>query len=268
MPSYLHLSFRVVAVCLLLLVLASFAHAQCGVNSIGFGDVALVPGNPFTAEIAFTSSGRPDVTSLSPNHPESVARDSQGRVRTDRVAGQFKRDNGPDAGTKIEQHLIMICDPVAQTLTEIDTLSATAKVRHSQPSATSAPSQRTFCSSRLPSSQNDRVGVEDLGDQTIEGVPAHGVRITMPMLGATIAGSASSGESTSERWCSDQLAAVVLTVSQGTHSEVKLVRGMRNIERSEPDPTLFQIPADYAVTESVAEPRPRHTPAPPPTDQP
>lgn len=265
MPSYLHASFRVVAVCLLLLALTSFAHAQCGVNSIGFGDVALVPGNPFTAEIVFTSSGKPDaVTSLSPSHPESVARDSQGRVRTDRVAGQFKRDNGPEAGTKIEQHLIMICDPLAQTLTEIDTLSATAKIRHSQPSATSAPSQRTFCSSRLPSGRNDRVGAEDLGDQTIEGVLAHGVRITMPMLGA------SSGESTSERWCSDQLAAVVLTVSQSAHSEVKLVRGMRNIERSEPDPTLFQIPADYAVTESVAEPRPRHTPAAPPlpTDQP
>jgi len=30
---------------------------------------------------------------------------------------------------------------------------------------------------------------------------------------------------------------------------------MRNIERSEPDPTLFQIPQGYTVTESVEEPR-------------
>jgi hypothetical protein len=32
---------------------------------------------------------------------------------------------------------------------------------------------------------------------------------------------------------------------------------MQKIDRSEPDPALFQIPPDYAVSESVATPRER-----------
>jgi hypothetical protein len=46
---------------------------------------------------------------------------------------------------------------------------------------------------------------------------------------------------------------------------------MQKIDRTEPDPALFQIPPDYAVTESVAEPRDRRNqsaPSPTPSNQP
>jgi hypothetical protein len=271
--------------CLLLLLCAPSAKAQCGVNSIGFGNVGLVAGNPFQAEVLITRSGRlPEANSIFELHgPVLVARDGQGRVRIERIPGEFKHDNGPEAGTEAEQHLIMICDPVAQTLTQIDTLNATAKILHSRPSALSSPPTilppqfhpsrpaRTFCSSRVPFIHDGRTRVEDLGYRTIEGVEAHGERISMPTFAGPASGGSVQGENTMDRWCSDELAAVVLTVTGNSKTGMQSSVAMQKVERSEPDPSLFQIPADYAVTESVAEPHEGHIRSdfpPPPSDQP
>jgi hypothetical protein len=155
--------------------------------------------------------------------------------------------------------MIMICDPVAQTLTRIDTLNKTATIIHSRPSApsTSGTSRlqpahtRTFCSSQLRISMH--LGGEDLGVKTIEGVEAKGVRYAMPMLVASTGGESSSSN-TNERWCSDDLSALVLTVNENTKTGTKFTVEMQKIERIEPDPSLFQIPPDYAITESVAAP--------------
>jgi hypothetical protein len=89
--------------------------------------------------------------------------------------------------------------------------------------------------------------------KTIEGVEAHGEQFTMPML-ATSTGGESTSNSTNERWCSDDLSAVVLTVTTNSKAGTKFTVEMQKIERIEPDPSLFQIPPDYAVTESVAPP--------------
>lgn len=259
--------------CALTFVSAPSARAQCGVNSLGYGDVGIVSGNPFQAEIVVIRSRATALSSaIPPRLPELVARDSAGRVRVERVSGEFQYDNGPDAGTKTLQHRITICDPVAQTMTEINTLDATAKIVHSRPSAPSSsrlqPVQtRTFCSSRLLLGRDGRIKREDLGDQTIEGVVAHGVRIFMPMLGAPDGGESAQGENTTERWCSDDLSALVLTTSENPRSGVKSSVGMQKIERAEPDPSLFQIPPNYAVTESVAEPSKQAT-TPPVNNQP
>jgi len=271
MRSYLRLSFWLVSACLLSLVSAPFARAQCGVNTLGFGDVGIASGSPFHAEIVVTTTGSADLKNTITQHePELVARDGEGRARTERVTGPFKRDTGPEAGSQVQQHIIMICDTAAQTLTQIDTLNATAKIIHSQPSAPISPAlpRRSFCSSRLPSNRIAHSLVEDLGFQTIEGVEAHGVRMRMPRPGTAAEGELSSGESTRDIWCSDELSAVVLTVTENAKTGVKSSMAMQNIERTEPDPALFQIPADYAVTESVAEPHDRHNPHVAPSDQP
>jgi hypothetical protein len=275
MRSCLLLSFSLVSGCVLLLLSASSAQSQCSANTIGFGDVGVVANNPFHAEVTRTTTGHTDMNAtLRPNFPEWVARDSQGRVRTERVAGEFKRDTGPDAGSKVELHLIMICDPVAQTLTQIDTATLTAKIIHSRPSAPRSGvlqqgTRRAFCSFRLSSARNAaRFQAEDLGDQIIEGLAAHGERVTMPMLGATTPEESPKGESTSERWCADSLSALVLTIAGNTKTGVKTTIAMRNIDRTEPDPALFQIPPDYTVTESVAEPRQRRDTNVAPNEQP
>jgi hypothetical protein len=172
----------------------------------------------------------------------------------------------------------MICDPVAQTLTQIDTATLTAKIIHSRPSAPRAGSlksatPRSFCSARMSSSrQASRFQVEDLGDQAIDGVEAHGERLTLPMLGATASEETPNGDSASERWCSDSLSALVLTITGNTKTGMRSTTTMQKIERTEPDAALLQIPSEYAVTESVAEPRERGNtyvaPNEPPAQQP
>ncbi|MGH9747305.1 MAG: hypothetical protein ACRD59_14505 [Candidatus Acidiferrales bacterium] len=246
---------------------ASPAHAQCGPATVGYGNVGIVANNPFHAEVIVTRTGFPDLAAIPEHPPELVARDSQGRVRTERVVGMYKRDTGPERGTKVEQHLIMICDPVAQTLTQIDTLNATAKIIHSR--TISSNQQRlipapagTFCASRLLLNRPGHADGEDLGDKTIEGVQAHGERFSVPMPSAPTT-SDSSANSTSDRWCSDDLSAVVLTTTDNPKSGAQSTVAMQKIERSEPDPSLFQIPPNYAVSESVAEPQPRANPSVP-----
>ncbi len=275
MRRFLLPPFILVSACFLLLVSASAVGAQCGVNTVGFGDIGIVTGNSFHAEIVSTRTGLPKLLSpIAGLPPESVARDGQGRVRIERAAGEFKRDNGADEGSKVHEHLISICDTGAQTMTKIDTMNATAEIIHSRPSALSQPSpshRRTFCSSRMPSNRNSNpnMTVEDLGDRTIEGVQAHGERIIMkPMLASTSGGDSSLGENITTIWCSDELSAVVLRVNENTKSGSKSTVAMQNIERTEPDPALFQVPQDYTITESIAEPRGFQKQAAEPSGQP
>jgi hypothetical protein len=262
MRSFLRLSFGLLSGCCLLLLFASTTQAQCGVNTVGYGDVGIVTGNPFHAEGVVTRAGTTALMSTILPQPRTVARDSEGRIRTERVGGEYKRHTGTQAGSNVEEHWITICDPVAQTLTQIDTLNATAKIIHSRLSAPNSAAfrKRTYCSTRLLSDRNTHVQVEDLGNQIIEGVEAHGVRITIPMLGTPIGDASLGGESITERWCSDDLSALILTNSKDSKGGLKSTVAMWNIERTERDPELFQIPQGYAVSESVAEPHGRHTP--------
>jgi hypothetical protein len=279
MRSHRFLSFSLLTSCFALLFAASSAKAQCDRNTLGYGDVGIVANNPFQAEMAITRSGPPELRSAleqSPlvQRPLSVARDTQGRVRIERVGGEFQHENGPEAGTKVQEHTITICDPVAETLTRINTMNATATIIRSRPSAPRSSdlqpaTKRTFCSSRLLSDHaREHLQVEDLGTQTIEGIEARGERITLPMLAATSGEESLSGASTTERWCSDSLSALVLTINANSKTGRKSTIAMQKIERTEPDPALFQIPPDYAVTESVAEPRKRVTTNPAPIEQP
>jgi hypothetical protein len=266
------LPFCLVTACFALLVTAAVpsANAQCGTNTLGYGNVGIVTENPFHAEVVVTKPSANEVVStIAPRYPAQVARDSQGRVRTERATGQFLHDNGAEAGTKTEQHLIMICDPVAQTLTQIDTLNATARIIHSAPSAPSTSrmrqaSTRTFCSSRLLFNRAGHSEGEDLGVQTIQGVEAHGVRMNMTLRDTSSVGgqvtSMTSADNTREIWCSDQLSAVVLTVTENAKTGEKTTFAMQNIARTEPDASLFQIPPDYAITESVDEPHSSRAP--------
>jgi len=239
----------------------------------GLGDKT-VTGAPFSATFSTESTETlGDGNQIKHTSTGTIARDSQGRVRTERVAGEFKRDTGPDAGSKVELHLITICDPVAQTLTQIDTATLTARIIHSRPSATRSGAlqngtRRAFCSSRLSSARNAaRFQVEDLGDQIIEGLEAHGERVTLPMLGATAPEESPNGGSTSERWCAESLSALVLTITGNTKTGMKTTIAMRNVDRTEPDPALFQIPPGYATTESVAELHEHRTPVAAQNDQ-
>jgi hypothetical protein len=252
--------FCLVAFCFSLLVSATPANAQCRADLIGF---RIVTGNPFHAEIV-TTPGPTQPESIVTRYPQLIARDSQGRVRTDRVTEEVKRGTGPDAGTNIETHIIMICDPVAHTTTILNVSKLTAEIVHLSPNGlSSSPVQgtpHTFCSSRMPP-HFDRIAGADLGVQTIQGVEAHGARTHFGFASFS-AGNTASGTSSDyvrDTWCSDDLSAIVLTAAEDPKTGAKSSEAMQNIVRTEPDPLLFQIPPDYTVTESVPGTHERHT---------
>jgi len=95
---------------------------------------------------------------------------------------------------------------------------------------------------------------ESLGKQTIEGIEAEGVRTTMTIPAGEI-GNERPIEIISERWYSPELQTLVMT----KHSDPRFgetVYHLTNISRSEPDASLFQVPADYKIKDAPPMPGP------------
>jgi hypothetical protein len=93
------------------------------------------------------------------------------------------------------------------------------------------------------------VNQEPLGTQAIEGVMAEGTRVTFTIPAGKI-GNERPIVTVNERWYSQELQTVVLTKNSDPRMGETTYR-LTNINRSEPDPSLFQVPADYTVDEGV-----------------
>jgi hypothetical protein len=226
--------------------------AQCRGNTLAFENVATVPGNPFQAERVTTRTGSATTTATSLQvPPQLIARDVQGRVRIERVTGKYTIKSGPEAGKEVEQHAIIICDPLNETITQLDTLNKTARIFHSATGPTRRL-LRPFCDMnrnllRSPSSQ-----AEDLGHRVIAGVDAQGVRTsTASSMSGTAGVTVTTNYAAREEWCSDELSAMVSEVFYDGSSEAKTEIALTKLERREPDAALFEIPIDYQVSERV-----------------
>lgn len=102
------------------------------------------------------------------------------------------------------------------------------------------------------------VSKEDLGTQVIEGVVATGTRTT-----TTIAAGAIGNEQpilvVSEQWFSPDLKVLVMTKHSDPRSGETIYR-LTNIVQTEPARSLFEVPGDYTVKDSVIR---RQSPMPP-----
>jgi hypothetical protein len=86
---------------------------------------------------------------------------------------------------------------------------------------------------------------EDLGEQTIEGVVAKGTRTTIVIPAGAI-GNEQPLKEISEEWLAKDLKVLVLTIHADPRTGKTTYR-LTNINRSEPNPSLFEVPAGYAV---------------------
>ena len=102
----------------------------------------------------------------------------------------------------------------------------------------------------LHSFDSDSADKEDLGDRVIEGVVSKGTRTTRTIPEGEI-GNDRPIEIVSERWYSDELQAVVMTRTNNPMSGVVTYK-LTNINRTEPDGGLFEIPADIKVVDGPA----------------
>ncbi|HEV7475634.1 MAG TPA: energy transducer TonB [Pyrinomonadaceae bacterium] len=90
---------------------------------------------------------------------------------------------------------------------------------------------------------------ESLGKQNIEGVEVEGTRSTTTIPAGEI-GNERSIEIVNERWYSAELQTVVMT----RHSDPRFGESsyrLTNIDRSEPVKSLFEVPADYTLTQGA-----------------
>jgi hypothetical protein len=90
-----------------------------------------------------------------------------------------------------------------------------------------------------------RKKIESLGKKTIEGVEAEGSRSTLTIPAGEI-GNTLPIEVADENWYSHELQVVVMSKHRDPRSGETTYR-LTNINRSEPDRSLFEVPADYTV---------------------
>lgn len=100
--------------------------------------------------------------------------------------------------------------------------------------------------------RTENVNKEDLGTQIIEGVQATGTRVTFTIPAGQI-GNERPIEIVDERWFSKDLQAFVLTKHSDPRSGETVYR-LTDINRTEPDPSLFLVPADYLMKEGTSLP--------------
>ena len=243
----------------------------------GFGSTAHpVLGSPYSATVVNESvQTLADGNRIVQKTTGSTARDSQGRTRNDAALPMI--GNMSPAGAP---HLVFINDPVAEASYTLNLDEKTAHVmggkivvgtgpagpevageakwfaRASSLPATLPPSPPPMGAMTLSISaqkvdldkEQAEARTEDLGVQVIEGVNAQGTRTTRTISAGEI-GNEKPIEIVTEVWTSSDLKTIVMSKRTDPRSGEQTFR-LTNIVRSEPDPSLFTIPADFKTVEA------------------
>jgi hypothetical protein len=234
--------------------------------------VKAVKGAPYSADQTTTTTQTlADGNRIVQTSTAKVYRDEQGRSRVEQSLGSI--------GTlaSAEKHtLIMIDDPVAgvrynlqpeihsaQKMATVgppppplppdgDKLRA-EKVAHEKTQIFFSTASGHEGTGGMVTFVSDSPGVktadENLGTQTMEGLSVTGTRttITIPAGGE---GNELPMQIVDERWYSPDLQTNIKTI----HTDPRMgqtVFTVSNVSRANPDPSLFQVPADYQMTEGL-----------------
>jgi hypothetical protein len=190
-----------------------------------------------------------------------VSRDSQGRVRVETTETRRGPNgpNGPNGATgtsETPRTHITISDPVSKVIREVDTQNKTVHEMavHMPPAgATRGPRQQ---GNRPAPPADPNVKNEDLGSQTINGESAKGTRFTHTVPAGS-EGNARQLQTVRETWMSSDLKVPVSVKVVDPRRGTTLTQ-LSNINRAEPDPTLFQVPAGYTVHSGPGRGGPRN----------
>ena len=216
-----------------------------------------------------------DGTTISRVNTTTEARDSQGRTMQTNSPG-----NG---GQGVKITMTMVIDPVAHTHTSWMTPGqeanriympdlAAMRTPRGQTTAsmgsgagvalgvsaavvapvTPAPGFATFTSgaaSLNPADPNvkPQMHSEKLPGKTINGIYAEGTRLTITYPAGSL-GNDRPIVSVHENWTSPDLQIVVLSTDDDPRSGTRTAE-ITNLDRSEPDPAIFQVPEGYALKE-------------------
>jgi len=178
-------------------------------------------------------------------------RDSEGRTRS-----EYELPMTVPQRTPI-QH-VSIVDPLQGISIRLDPGTKTAFIHHfNLPASVPAPqaarpdtlpsnmAARTQTSVPARAESRERVRPEDLGTMEIEGITARGTRFAHTIPAGSI-GNEQPITSVEENWASPVLKIVLLDKHDDPQSGQRIMK-LVNIQTTEPDPSLFQIPPDYNV---------------------
>jgi hypothetical protein len=211
----------------------------------------VVTGAPFSATITTqTSQTLGDGNQIQRNTTASFSRDGQGRTRREMTLPAI----GPwTASGKTPPHVVFINDSVAGKQYILDPDRKTARTISRPPRGQGRRNGRRYSTQASPTSDApdaaDRKNevTTSLGTQTINGVSAEGTRSTRTIPAGAI-GNEKPIVVTNERWYSSDLQMVVMSKRSDPRNG-ETVTQVTNIQRAEPDATLFQVPSDYAVSQ-------------------
>jgi hypothetical protein len=240
------------------LVLCSIALGQTNGRSGAYsastvsGGINLrsVAGAPFSADVVSQSTqiladGTPVTREVVTRETHGkMFRDSAGRTRSETELESSAAGVGP-------RHFVTIVDPVLRTSIVLDVAAKKAVIFH-LPSAPAVTARKLNLATAAQTGRQGAghlnvPGTEDLGAMMIEGFAVTGSRCTR----ATEAGAAkgTSPNIVTESWFSPELKVELLVTTQESQSVSRTTR-LTRITPGEPDPALFQAPADYTLGEN------------------
>ncbi len=196
-----------------------------------FGGGRNVKGRPFSAtednrSLQVLGNG----TRIENNTKRKLYRDVDGRTRTEEADGT-----------------VTISDPVAGFQATLNPKTKVAMKRNGTVGGTFA---RVTTASRVSIGNNDSKGSElkeALGLQSMNGVTAHGERVTVTIPKGEI-GNDRDLKVVNERWTSDDLQLLIKS-SNADPRYGDTSYELTGISLAAPDRALFQIPSDYTVSE-------------------
>ena len=188
-------------------------------------------------------------------------RDSQGRTRTERL---LFRPQLPGAGKQQGPRIIQIYDPVEGYSYTLDTQEHIAH-RYKVPIPSEAQKAVRMAGTLAPVSAGQPVARktangsevrqqphpkrESLGTNVIDGMQVEGERLSVTTP-TGVAGNDRPLTRICEHWRSEELKITILSKCTDPRSGSSTLR-LQNLERSEPDAELFQVPADYTIVEEA-----------------
>jgi hypothetical protein len=208
------------------------AGSRFAMMGFGIGLGETVTGAPYSAvQTTETVQKLTDGNTIQRSDQANVYRDTLGRVR---VEHSFT----PRGANATPVRMISIFDPVAGYSYMLDLSSKTA-VKSAVMNAPGIPHHGP------PPSRNTSTQTDNLGVQTVNGVLAAGTRSTQTIPAGAI-GNAQPIQVVREAWISQDLKVpVMIKASDPRFGET--VMQLTNIVRSDPDPSLFQVPAGFSV---------------------
>jgi len=194
-------------------------------------------------EITVSTQTLADGTTLTHKFLTRVYRDSQGRARRERYKSGIET-----VGEGVSPEYIQISDPVAWAYYSLDPRDLTATKMEMWRPSRAAPHKAAGDSAKPTPAPQPQTLLEDLGTQVIEGLEAHGERVTRTTPEGE-QGNDRPMHSIYETWRAVTAPHIVLMMTTKDPVRGETAMHLTNLVLEEPPAELFQVPANYSVKE-------------------